>query len=140
LAPKPVQAHLPILIGGGGEKVTLGIVARRADECNVPGPPEVLAQKIRVLAEHCEREGRDPKSIKRTGAVLAAPGNEGGRQARGGGFVTFNAVRDLSERVGAYAGLGLDELIVHFDPRRPLPEREEFWSAFQVEVAPAFRS
>jgi len=139
LAPKPVQAHLPILIGGGGEKVTLGIVARQADEWNVPGPPEVVAQKLRILEEHCEREGRDPKSIKRTGAVLVAPGIEAGGLGRRGGFVTFNEVRDLSELARSYADVGLDELIVHFDPRRPLPEREAFWSAFQAEVARAFR-
>ncbi len=138
LNPKPLQARLPILIGGGGEKVTLGIVARHADEWNVPGTPETLAQKIGVLNEHCEREGRDPKSIKRVGAVQVAPGNDSGLGRRGP-FVTFSAVRDLAGLVASYAEAGIDELIVHFNPTRTLPEREEFWSAFQDVVAPAFR-
>ena len=59
--PKPVQARLPIWIGGGGEKVTLRIAAQYADGWNVPFiPPDVWAHKARVLDAHCERLGRDP--------------------------------------------------------------------------------
>ncbi len=53
LAPKPVQARLPILIGGGGEKVTMRIAAQYADEWNTWGTPEVLAHKSKVLDAHC---------------------------------------------------------------------------------------
>ena len=56
--PKPVQARLPIWIGGGGEKVTLRIAAEHADGWNVPFiPPEVWAHKANVLDEHCD-DGR----------------------------------------------------------------------------------
>ncbi len=59
--PKPVQARLPIWIGGGGEKVTLRIAAQYADGWNVPFiAPDVWAHKAGVLDAHCERLGRDP--------------------------------------------------------------------------------
>src|SRR5713226_6802457 len=59
LAPKPLQRPLPLLIGGGGEKRTLRIAARYADEWNTWGTPETLRHKMSVLDQHCVREGRD---------------------------------------------------------------------------------
>ena len=54
LAPKPLQPHGPsLLIGGGGEKVTMRIAAQYADEWNVWGDPETLRHKISVLEQHC---------------------------------------------------------------------------------------
>ena len=64
--PLPLQRHLPILIGGGGEKKTLRIVAQYADMWNVSGTPEVVAHKDEVLVDHCRDVGRDPASIERT--------------------------------------------------------------------------
>ncbi|MBV8958834.1 MAG: TIGR03560 family F420-dependent LLM class oxidoreductase [Actinobacteria bacterium] len=62
--PKPVQANLPIWIGGGGEKRTLRIAAKWADAWNVPFiPPEEFARKRDVLHGHCEAIGRDPGEI-----------------------------------------------------------------------------
>ena len=64
LAPKPVQRpHPELMIGGGGEKVTLRIVARHADHWNVWGGPDVLARKGALLDGYCRAAGRDPKSI-----------------------------------------------------------------------------
>jgi F420-dependent oxidoreductase-like protein len=64
--PKPVQRpRPPIVIGGGGEKRTLRIAARWADQWNAPGAtPEVLAHKIEVLHGHCAAVGRDPAEIE----------------------------------------------------------------------------
>ena len=63
--PKPVQAELPIWIGGGGEHRTLRIAARHADGWNVPFmSPEEFARKRAVLAEHCAAAGRDPADIR----------------------------------------------------------------------------
>jgi F420-dependent oxidoreductase-like protein len=64
--PKPVQRpRPPIVIGGGGEKRTLRIAARYADQWNIPGAtPEVLAHKITVLHGHCADLGRDPSEIE----------------------------------------------------------------------------
>jgi alkanesulfonate monooxygenase SsuD/methylene tetrahydromethanopterin reductase-like flavin-dependent oxidoreductase (luciferase family) len=63
--PRPVQAKLPIWVGGGGEKRTLAIVAKYADGWNVPFiPPEEFARKRDVLASHCSNVGRDIADIK----------------------------------------------------------------------------
>jgi probable F420-dependent oxidoreductase len=68
LNPPPV-GDLPILIGGGGEKVTLRIVAEHADWWNTFGPVEHWAQKNAVLDEWCDKVGRDPSDILRTALV-----------------------------------------------------------------------
>ena len=64
--PLPVQRHLPIMIGGGGEQKTLRIVARYADYWNVAAPVEDLVRKREILAEHCADVGRDPAAITMT--------------------------------------------------------------------------
>jgi alkanesulfonate monooxygenase SsuD/methylene tetrahydromethanopterin reductase-like flavin-dependent oxidoreductase (luciferase family) len=66
LDPLPVQAHLPIMIGGGGEKKTLRIVAQWADMWNVFGTPETVAAKDEILRAHCADVGRDSSEIERT--------------------------------------------------------------------------
>jgi F420-dependent oxidoreductase-like protein len=65
--PRPVQAGGPkIMIGGGGEKRTLRLVARYADKCNVTGDVATLARKIDVLRRHCADVGRDPAEVEVT--------------------------------------------------------------------------
>jgi alkanesulfonate monooxygenase SsuD/methylene tetrahydromethanopterin reductase-like flavin-dependent oxidoreductase (luciferase family) len=64
--PLPVQAHLPIMIGGSGEKKTLRSVAKYADLWNAMGPVEVMARKVEVLREHCAAVGRDIDDIEFT--------------------------------------------------------------------------
>ncbi|MDQ3346094.1 MAG: LLM class flavin-dependent oxidoreductase [Chloroflexota bacterium] len=64
--PPPVQAHLPIMIGGSGEKKTLRTVAKYADQWNAMGSIEKLRHKDGVLRGHCEAVGRDPAEIERT--------------------------------------------------------------------------
>src|SRR5205809_2876493 len=65
--PKGVQKpHITILIGGGGEKVTLKLVAQYGDACNVSGDLKTLEHKFEVLKQHCESVGRDYESIYRT--------------------------------------------------------------------------
>jgi alkanesulfonate monooxygenase SsuD/methylene tetrahydromethanopterin reductase-like flavin-dependent oxidoreductase (luciferase family) len=63
LEPRPIQAHLPIMIGGSGEKKTLRSVARYADQWNAMGSVEKLQRKVEVLHGHCEAVGRDPAAI-----------------------------------------------------------------------------
>ena len=65
-APTPVQAHLPIMIGGSGEKKTLRTVAKYADIWNGMGPLDVVTHKVQVLRQHCEDVGRDPSEIEFT--------------------------------------------------------------------------
>jgi alkanesulfonate monooxygenase SsuD/methylene tetrahydromethanopterin reductase-like flavin-dependent oxidoreductase (luciferase family) len=64
--PRPLQAHLPIMIGGSGERKTLRTVARYADMWNAMGSVEKLRHKDAVLRQHCEAVGRDTTEILRT--------------------------------------------------------------------------
>ena len=54
------------MIGGGGERKTLRLVAQYADACNVFGDPQRIHHKYEVLREHCEAIGRDPDEIERS--------------------------------------------------------------------------
>jgi F420-dependent oxidoreductase-like protein len=60
------RPRVPIMIGGGGEKKTLRLVAKYADATNVFGSPEAIARKYAILAEHCAAVGRDPDEIERS--------------------------------------------------------------------------
>jgi alkanesulfonate monooxygenase len=76
--PQPLTRPRPrIMIGGGGEKKTLRLVAKYADACNIFGGPDA-AHKLEVLREHCEREGRDYDSIEKTVMTNLSPDAEGG--------------------------------------------------------------
>lgn len=73
-SPKSIRGTIPILVGGGGEKRTLDLVARYADACNVFGDAETVRHKFTVLKEHCERVGRDYSEITRT--AFASPSRD----------------------------------------------------------------
>ncbi len=66
--PKGVQKpHIPLLIGGAGEQVTLKLVAQYGDACNIGNlEPEAIARKFEILRQHCESVGRDYNTIHRT--------------------------------------------------------------------------
>lgn len=68
LVPPPTR-KIPLLIGGGGEKVTLKLTAQYADMWNGFGPPENFARKNQILDEWCREVGRDPQAIERTVTV-----------------------------------------------------------------------
>jgi F420-dependent oxidoreductase-like protein len=127
-APKGVQRpHIPIMVAGGGEKVTLKLVARHADLCNMLAGPDVLAHKYAVIDAHCEAIGRDPSEIRRTALTtcLIADTDEAAQAAfPAAGAALFDGdVRaygligspdTIRERIDAYAAVGVDELIVGF--------------------------
>ena len=102
--PKPVQQPLPVLVGGGGEKRTLRIVAALADEWNfVSGGVEAYQQKRAVLERHCADVGRDPSQIRHSqmaGFVI-------GRDEAG---VTAHAKR-LVEHMPMFANTPLEQLL-----------------------------
>ena len=64
--PRPIQERIPILVGGGGERRTLRLVAQYADACNVMGEPDRVRAKVDVLRKHCQDVGRDPAQIEVT--------------------------------------------------------------------------
>ncbi|MEY2423988.1 MAG: hypothetical protein QOI95_4055 [Acidimicrobiaceae bacterium] len=61
--PRPVQEHVPIMVGGGGERKTLKLVAQYADACNVFGDAATVRHKVDVLHQHCATVDRDPAEI-----------------------------------------------------------------------------
>ena len=71
LNPAPLRNPIPLLIGGGGEKVTLKLTARYADLWNSFGPPENFKHKNEVLTNWCNELGRDPAEIERTVSINA---------------------------------------------------------------------
>jgi F420-dependent oxidoreductase-like protein len=144
LEPKPVQDPLPLMIGGGGEKVTLRIAARYADEWNVWGDVDRLEQKMRVLDGHCEALGRDPGTIQRSAAVLVYLSDDRRlvkrireeRQARPS--IAGNPT-ELADIVADYARAGVDELIVPDFHMPPGTAKTDILDRFIEEVAPAGR-
>jgi alkanesulfonate monooxygenase SsuD/methylene tetrahydromethanopterin reductase-like flavin-dependent oxidoreductase (luciferase family) len=81
--PPPLQERLPLLVGGGGERVTLKLVARYADANNVGGGIEQVRRKEAILVRHCEMVGRDPAEIERTtglGVVVIRDSREEARR------------------------------------------------------------
>jgi F420-dependent oxidoreductase-like protein len=85
------RPHPPILIGGGGERKTLRLVARYADSCNLFDTPE-LAHKLDVLRQHCAAEGRDYDTIEKTVQVRYDLGENGERVEQ-----TIEHLHELSE-------------------------------------------
>jgi F420-dependent oxidoreductase-like protein len=106
--PRPLQEHIPILVGGSGERRTLRLVARHADACNLFGEPVEIRRKVEVLHRHCAAEGRDPAEITVTTlseAELIPPGAERSSDVAG----------TVDEQIGRYRGLadaGVQEVFV----------------------------
>jgi alkanesulfonate monooxygenase SsuD/methylene tetrahydromethanopterin reductase-like flavin-dependent oxidoreductase (luciferase family) len=69
-----VQERIPLLVGGGGERRTLRLVARHADACNLFGDPAAIRHKLDVLRAHCEAEGRALSDIEVTHLAQARVG------------------------------------------------------------------
>jgi F420-dependent oxidoreductase-like protein len=117
LEPKPVQNPLPLLIGGGGEQVTLKITARHADEWNVWGTPDTLAHKMAILDDHCRDLGRDPGEIRRSAVALLFMSDDRAhleriRAAKPQQASLIGTPEEIRVLVSEYERIGVDELIV----------------------------
>jgi F420-dependent oxidoreductase-like protein len=144
LEPKPVQGHIPLLVGGGGEKVTMRIAAQYADEWNVWGTPDILRQKGEVLERHCQAVGRDPAEIQRSAqAILFLSDDEAWlgekRQQAVGMPAIVGTPGEVADVVQDYAKAGVDELIVPDWNLGPIERTRATMDLFMSEVAPAFR-
>ncbi|MBT2422504.1 LLM class F420-dependent oxidoreductase [Streptomyces sp. ISL-22] len=119
--PAPVSApHPEIMIGGGGEKKTLRLVARYGDACNLfATSPEEVGHKLDVLRRHCDTEGRDYDEIRKT--VLHS-----------GEAVTEGDLDAFTKDMAGYTELGLDTVILSPRTGRPAHFIETF-------AAPAVR-
>jgi F420-dependent oxidoreductase-like protein len=96
--PAPVSTPRPrILIGGGGERKTLRLVAQYADACNLMGSPRDVAHKVQVLRAHCDAVGRDPDDIEITALFH---------------FAAVPTVDDLVRGAEAYAEVGVATVII----------------------------
>jgi alkanesulfonate monooxygenase SsuD/methylene tetrahydromethanopterin reductase-like flavin-dependent oxidoreductase (luciferase family) len=148
--PPPLQERLPLLIGGGGEKVTLKLVARYGDANNVGGGVETVKRKEAILLEHCEREGRDPDEIERTtgiGTVIIRDSREEARRVFEATFAGNGNARlwenqpvgtpeDVSAMLAPYPTIGYRHLIAGF----PAPYDEESMTRLATEVRPALEA
>ncbi len=142
LDPKPVQSPLPILIGGGGEKRTLPIVARYAHEWNVWGTPELLGQKGKVLDQCCERDGRDPASVTHSAVALLFMSEDPAVLAKVRGMTierptVIGTPAEVAETMIAYRDAGVGEFIIPGFNFRSDGDREDVLGRFIAEVVPA---
>ena len=102
------RPRVPILIGGGGEKKTLRLVAQYTDASNLVGGPDVLVPKYQVLAEHCVAVGRDFTEIERTNMQGVGLGS-------GGAWSQPTESPDaIVERFGRLAEAGVQHVVVNF--------------------------
>lgn len=145
LEPKPLQTPLPLLIGGGGEKLTLKITAKYADEWNVWGTVDTLKHKMAILDQHCQDLGRDPGEIERSAVALLFLSDDVGfikkMTADPARPTLAGNVNQLQDMVAAYKDAGVDELIVPDFTLGPgdTGEKREVLDKFISEVAPAGR-
>ncbi|MEA2654516.1 MAG: hypothetical protein QOI37_1743 [Chloroflexota bacterium] len=135
VTPRPIQAHLPILVGGSGPRKTLRIVARRADAWNTSGTIDEARDKVAILAEHCADVGRDIATIEKTlsypitirdthaaaeaayGTLLAANGIDDME----GSAVLLGSPAEVADALRPYLELGFETFIV----RMPAPYDRE---------------
>jgi F420-dependent oxidoreductase-like protein len=117
LVPKPVQRPLPLLVGGGGEKKTLRIAARHADEWNVWGDVATLRRKMGILDGYCRELGRDPRQIRRSAVALLFLNDDKSfidniKQRVTGRPIIAGNLDEVRAIVRDYEAAGVDELIV----------------------------
>jgi alkanesulfonate monooxygenase SsuD/methylene tetrahydromethanopterin reductase-like flavin-dependent oxidoreductase (luciferase family) len=130
-APRPIQAHLPILIGGSGRRKTLRTVAERADGWNVSGTAAEVADALAVLEAHAVHVGRDLATLEKTVSfplVLDDDAAEAQRRmdvlmaangvaSMGGGPHLVGSPAAVAEAIRPYRDLGFGTVIV----RMPAP-------------------
>jgi F420-dependent oxidoreductase-like protein len=142
--PKGVQSpHIPLMVAGGGEKVTLRLVAKYADACNVMESPANLERKYAILRQHCEEVGRDYDGIRRTATTVCIirdtdeearaavpPGIDFAFPGDIGSYGLIGTVDTIRQRIAAYEDAGVQELIVGFEDPTSTEYTERFAHEF----------
>ncbi|MBW2268852.1 MAG: TIGR03560 family F420-dependent LLM class oxidoreductase [Deltaproteobacteria bacterium] len=141
-SPAPLS-KIPIMIGGQGEKKTLRMVAQYADESNLLGEVKDIPRKLEVLAEHCDRLGRDRSEIAVTKLLMVAvaptleeleadleaiaqvKGWDGATREMARNVLIFGDVDTVGERIAEAVSLGLDGITVDLPVNGHNPERVE---------------
>ena len=142
--PKPVQSPLPILVGTGGTRM-LRLTARFAQEWNTWGTPEVAGGVIKKLREACEKEGRDPATVRTSVQPLffITPTEDAAEKLKAhvpADRSVLGTPTQLVDAVGEYKELGFDEICVpDFTMGATPEERLEKYGIFWNEVASQFR-
>jgi F420-dependent oxidoreductase-like protein len=153
LMPKPVQKPYPeLMIGGGGEKVTLKIAAKHADHWNTWGGPRILGAKNKILNDHCAAVGRDPKAILRSAVMPLVISDDraevekvrqlamkrmGFDETKAQDTILGGSVAQVTDTLGKMreAGVGLLFVPTMFLPKDPRPLLDKLMS----DVAPQLR-
>lgn len=132
--PRPEPAP-PLLIGGGGEQITLRIVAEYADWMNLLfADPQTFEHKDAVLRRHCDRLGRDPDTITRSlyGYVLVTPDGRQPAPRSGNKYIIHGKPEGVAEQISAFLGLGVEHFMLRF---LDFPSTDGL-ELFQEEVIP----
>jgi F420-dependent oxidoreductase-like protein len=132
--PRPIQPHLPILVGGSGPKKTLRTVALRADGWNTSGPLADVRVRLDILEEHCADVGRDIARIEKTISFpIVLRDDRAAAEAVYGAMLAHNGVEsmesepllgsptEVADTLRGYAALGFETVIV----RMPAPYDRE---------------
>lgn len=146
--PKGVQKpHIPLLIGGSGEKVTLKLVAQYGDACNIGYlEPEATARKFEIMRKHCEDVGRNYNDIQRTimlNCSIAETDEQAYQRAQAANFARnvggpenlrtrslVGTPETIRKRLNEYEQVGAQEAILFF----PAQERLESLRLFAKDV------
>jgi alkanesulfonate monooxygenase SsuD/methylene tetrahydromethanopterin reductase-like flavin-dependent oxidoreductase (luciferase family) len=142
----PKRADMPILIGGGGEKRTMKIAAKYADEWNIWSTPEIMKPKLDILRKHCDDVGRSFDDIHvSTQALLFMSDDESFLENMRNNQLPMAAMigtpKELGETMQEYVDLGVDELLI---PSFTLPPagaaRNDYLDRFFTEVVAPFHA
>lgn len=138
--PKPIQKPSPpIMIGGSGERMTLKIVAKYTDACNLFGSAETIKRKLDILKEHCKSVGRDYDSILKTklGFVIIDNDKEkikktiqqiskGMPEEQIKEFVIYDTPDDILRQIETLEDTGIQYFIADLEPFREMEALELF--------------
>lgn len=125
--PCTQKPHVPIMVGGNGEKRTLRTLARFGDICNIdfnlPGSPEIFKHKLEVIEHHCEEIGRDPDEIKKTILFPFRLEDDEEKAARlrkmQGEWRLFGTASFIIDRIQQYIDAGAEEIMFGSVPTKP---------------------